>query len=198
MAMVALGAGLTVNGYAANGALEMMSGDKSSTLETKLSVPLTKKSYLFIRNRNDSDHEGKASHFTLADAGYTLGSGIDAFCEAQFNEGPMSYGTGLQYFKKSGDLSLVLVPSISLNKEKDLNYQVILKYNPSISKDLRLLTQLEVLSGFRKGERLYGIERARIGLEKKGYTLGIASDTNQTGSSNKTYSNIGGFIGIEF
>jgi hypothetical protein len=198
MAILALSANISTNGYAANGAVELMSGNQSSTLEAKLSVPLTEKSFLFIRNRNNSDYQKKASHFTLADLGYGLGEGIDAFGETQFNEGLVNYRAGLQYFKKSGDFSIVIAPTMSLDKKKDVTTQIILKYNPEMGKNLKLLTQLEILSSFWGGDHLSSIERARLGLEKKGYSLGVALDTNQIGNSQKTYSNFGGFLGVKF
>ena len=183
----------------ASGSIELMSGHESSTLDTKLSVPLAKRASLFFRNRSTADYRSGVSPFTLLDLDYNVTDRFCLVCETQFtSENKNAYLAGFGYFRKTGDFSLFVAPGVTLTDETTLTTQIILKYTPPINRTTHLLARLELFSTEDGVGQLGTISRARLGVERGGYNAGFAIDASRFRGTGRTDRNIGVFLQKDF
>jgi len=183
--------------------IELMAGNKNTTLDLKASADLTKKLGLFIRARPSVDYAGNISSFGLADLTINLGGGLDAVGEVQLFGGRAVPRAGMQYFTKTGDFSLYTLATIGLDSRPYLESVTALRYAPVLYKNLRLLAQVEDVTDVSARGHDFSTQRMRLGVEWKGWGAGAAADLTETGNSPKPLDgtfgwNAGGFISKRF
>ena len=108
---------------------------------------------------------------------------------------------GIQYAHISKNMTVFTWLVCETLEKPDLDYFLLLRYTPKLSKKLNLFTQLESVNAFPtvSTDNYSFTQRLRLGLSIKSYQFGAGADFNQTGNSTfaKTY-NVGGFIRHEF
>ncbi|MEK6911099.1 MAG: hypothetical protein AABW82_04975 [Nanoarchaeota archaeon] len=185
-----------------NGALEVLSGEKTTLTDTKLSLDLGKKVNVFGRNITSFDYEsGKKNPFSLVDVSYNLSNGLGGVFETQFVKGMApDPRLGLQFFKKKDDLSFYSIGTININGEPNFEGVAKLRYTPRINDKFNGLFQLENLANFN-GEGLnFAVQRARVGLVRGNYEFGVGANITEVNSKGKIKNDymLGGFLGFKF
>jgi hypothetical protein len=205
LAGAVLAAGLMLTGPkpAKANTVEVMAGNKNTTMDLKASADVTDKLNVLIRARPSIDYTGAISSFALLDLNIKLVGGLDAIGEVQAFDGKVVPRFGAQYFTKKGDFSLYDAATIGLDAKPYLESDTVLRYVPVLHNDLKLLTQFENLSDVDKGGNIFSTQRIRLGLEWKGWGVGAAADLTELGhnpsSKDGTLSiNAGGFVTKKF
>ena len=87
-----------------------------------------------------------------------------------------------------------------LKDNPSVDLHPIISYSYRLNGRLNAFTQLEVLSNLslQKGNHNFTSERARLGLEYKGFKFGVGADLKQTGDKFKPSHNYGVFISKNF
>ncbi|MAF37067.1 hypothetical protein CL622_08190 [archaeon] len=186
-------------GHSADSIQELIRGQKTTTVDTKLMGKLAPKVGIFARNIATIDQEEKVKTFGVVDISYPIGKGVDVVGEAQLSpQSGFVPRVGLQYFKEEGDLSTYLASTVPLTKPFDSENVIALQYRPKLSDSLGLFTSLENVTNFGKEGHNFSAQKIRLGLETKGYQFGIAADLLETGKKPKVSSTIGAFVRKEF
>ncbi len=198
-----LAAGMMLPKPARADSIELMAGNKSATIDLKASAEVAKRLGVFIRARPSVDYTGTISSFALADLTINLGGGLDAVGEVQAFGGKAVPRAGMQYFTKTGNLSVYALATMGLDKNPYVESLAILGYDPSLYKILKLFTQIEVLNDADAGGNVFSAQRMRLGVELKGWGAGAAADLTQTGHNpsfgDGTFGwNVGGFMSKRF
>src|SRR3989344_1446106 len=143
----------------ASGMLELMAGNKSATSDIKVFQPIGDKASIFFRNRTSYDYESeKVTPFTLTDLNYNIKGGLDLTFETQFlPNGEVSPRLGFEHFKKfRKDITLYTLGTVNVDDSpKNFEGVFCIRYTPQITKNTRLLSQVEGLFNF--GEQSDGI-----------------------------------------
>jgi hypothetical protein len=183
--------------------IELMAGNKSTTLDLKASADITNRLGVFIRARPSVDYAGAISSFGLADMVIRLSGGLDAVGEVQLFGGKAVPRAGLQYFTKAGDFSLYTIATIGLDDKPYLESVTLLRYTPALNKNLRLLAQVEGITDAGSNGHDFSTQRTRLGVELNGWGIGAAGDLTETGNNPRprdgTFGwNVGGFVSKRF
>ena len=190
--------GSTLLGGSAYGqSVEMMSGNKGSTIDTKFSTELPYGTGLFFRDRISVGTNKNVNYFGLMDISKRIGKGLDAVAEFQFSPGmPVDSRVGIQYYKSLGDFSVYSLGTSSLSKNSNNEILVNLRYAPKLNKNLEGVINLENITNFELDKHNFSIQRARMGLKKGKYEFGLAADLGE--SEGKVSKNIGVYGKITF
>lgn len=183
--------------------MELMAGNRAVVLDLKASADITKRLGVFVRARPSIDYDGNVAAFGLADLTLNLSGGLDAVGEVQLIGGRAVPRAGVQYFRKAGDFSLYALATIGLDSAPYLESLAVLRYNPELRKNLRLLAQIEDVTDANPGGHDFSVQRMRLGVEWRGWGIGAAADLTETGNSPKAADgtfgyNAGGFISRRF
>ncbi|MFH0737666.1 MAG: hypothetical protein V1827_03875 [Candidatus Micrarchaeota archaeon] len=205
LAGAALAAGLMLGTPKAAKAdsIELMAGDKSATVDVKVSVPLPRKLGLFFRARPSVDYTGDIHAFGLADLSIGLCKGLDAVGELQVIGGKVVPRAGVQYFIKKGDFSAYALATVGLDAAPYIETLLALKYAPELRRYLRLLAAVESITDISRAGHGFSTQRIRLGIEYMGWGVGAAADLTETGNHPRyrrgTFGyNVGGFISKTF
>ncbi len=182
----------------ASGSVEVMAGDKSTTLDTKVMTNVAPRTNLFLRGRTSVDYQGKVGYFGLADLNVNLVDGLDAVAEAQFIP---SVGViprlGLGYFKKVDDFSVYSLATAGFNGEDvDAEFLANLRYKPQLTDDLDLVLNLENVTNVGEQGHNFSVQRLRTGLGHNNYEFGVAADLTEAGG--EVTPNVGGYAKLSF
>ena len=182
----------------ASGSVEVMAGDKSTTLDTKVMTNVAPRTNLFLRGRTSVDYQGKVGYFGLADLNVNLVDGLDAVAEAQFIP---SVGViprlGLGYFKKVDDFSVYSLATAGFNGEDvDAEFLANLRYKPQLTDDLDLVLNLENVTNVGEQGHNFSVQRLRTGLGHNNYEFGVAADLTEAGGEDTP--NVGGYAKLSF
>jgi len=182
----------------AGGSVEVMAGDKSTTLDTKVMTKVAPRTNLFLRGRTSVDYQGEVGYFGLADLSVNLVDGLDAVAEAQFIPGVgVVPRLGLGYFKKVDDFSVYGLATAGLNGENvDAEFVANLRYAPQLTDDLNLVLNLENVTNVGEQGHNFSVQRLRTGLEHDNYEFGLAADLTEAGG--EVTPNVGGYAAIKF
>jgi hypothetical protein len=205
LAGAVLSAGLMLGtpGVAKADSVELMVGNKSATLDLKVSVPLTKKLSLFFRARPSVDYTGDTHAFGLADLSVNLHKGLDAVGELQVIGGKVIPRAGMQYFIKKRDFSTYALATTGLDAAPYVETLIALRYAPELRRNLQLLTQVENITDVSRAGHDFSTQRIRLGILWKGWGVGAAADLTESGNHPKPQDgtfgwNVGGFISKTF
>ncbi len=179
---------------------EVMAGHESSTLDVVAKGDIAPRFKFLLRNRDTWNYDPNAIDvFALIDLGYNLVDLLDVIAEVQFTQdSELVPRVGARYFHEFGDLSLFLLSTTSIKEEPDCDLNLIVQYMPKISKRARLYISLEHLTNVSKEGHNFSLQRARLGLDVKGYQFGAATDFKETGNKGELDYNVGGFVSKSF
>lgn len=108
---------------------------------------------------------------------------------------------GIQYAFIKKDITIFTWLVCETLKNPNLDYFLLFRYTPKISKILNLFTQAESVNAFptQSNGNFSFTQRARLGLQISTYQFGAGADFTQNGNNSfvKTY-NAGGFFRHEF
>jgi hypothetical protein len=120
---------------------------------------------------------------------------------AQVNNKGIVPKVGMQYFHRKGDVTLFSWVVSETEKEPAFDFFMLTRYEPVITKQLHLFTQLELINAFptKSSEPLNFYQRVRLGIKINAFQFGAGVDFNEFGKTTFTNTNnIGGFLRYEF
>ncbi|MFH1401097.1 MAG: hypothetical protein ABIH41_06270 [Nanoarchaeota archaeon] len=173
----------------ANDATEINARRDAVTVDNKISGPITGGAGYFIRVRSTFDYDAKAtSTFALADLTAKVGSGIDAVVEAQvFPDQSTHLRAGAQYFRSLGkDASVYALGTFDVGGDHDAEILVSARATPRIADGLSAKLGVETVTDIDKGVS-YATQRWRAGIQRDGYSVGLALDTTQMPGTSPSY-----------
>jgi len=190
-------------GTARADSIEVMAGNKKTTMDIKAGASLTDKVGLFTRLRPSTDYKGNMDTFGLMDLYINLFGPVDAVTEFQLAGGQVTPRGGLQYFGKLGDFSLYTMLTFGLGEAKDVEHLAVLAYNPKFNELFGLLVRAENLANFGKEGNNWTVQRLRLGLTADKFRVGGAVDLLELGNTpnlgDGTFGwNAGGFGEVTF
>lgn len=185
-----------------HGAVEFMTGNQSSVLDTKVFGSLTEKAGYFGRAITTLDYEAKmVNPFAFIDVNYKVGAGFNFVYETQFID--LQDGTlitprvGFETFRDLGsDLSLYLMGSVNVPTDRDplVNGELVstLRYSPSLGKGYNAVAQIEAVTNFGEQGLNFASQNFRLGINHGSFEVGAALNLNET--MQETSHNIGGYF----
>jgi len=177
-----------------HGMVEVMAGDKSGTIDTKLSVPVAPRVKVIARNRITSDYEGNVSDFSLAKIDVNVVDGLDAVAGAEAVPGVgVTPFVGVQYFKKFGDVAFYEMITVSTNENTEGASLTNICYNPKKG-NWGFFTGVENVTKINGEGHKFSTQRARMGASYKEVKFGVAGDFVEAGPKGKFGYNAGGFV----
>ncbi len=186
------------------GAIELMAGDESATLDWKLFVPLSEELTLFNRLRSTAVYEdAQKSAINVTSLGYNVAvPGLDLFVESDLITGKgIDLRAGVQYFGKFDDFSVFQLFSIGLQGDPDFNSITNLNYAPSLTEDVGLYFNIENFTNFGLDGHSFSTQRLRAGFALEDVQFGVAMDLFEVGEDvaleDVTY-NAGGFVRVGY
>lgn len=108
---------------------------------------------------------------------------------------------GIQFFHRKNDFTFFSWVVCETLKNPNLDFFVLTRYEPKLTKKLNLFTQLELVNAFptNNTENFNLTQRVRLGLKIKDWQFGAGADFNETGNKAFTnINNIGGFLRHDF
>ncbi|MFH0701519.1 MAG: hypothetical protein V2A62_03725 [Candidatus Woesearchaeota archaeon] len=185
------------------GSIEVMAGDKSATLDVKVSGDLANKVGVFARARTSANYAQpkEVGYFTLVDITGELGGGFDAVGEVQFIQGVGPVPRfGFQYFGQVRGFSGYGLVSLKIGDNPNLELIAILKYQHPLTENLAVKVGVEHLTDLCSKGHEFSTQRIRIGLEIEGWHFGPAVDFTEAGQGEALQFdyNVGGFVRKEF
>ena len=179
----------------ADGAVELMAGNKAHTADVKLFGKVAKNTGLLARTRVGVDYENNSSALTFLDIYQSLGKGFSAALVPQYTPAKgLVMMAGPQYIGRWKDLSTVILLATSLEENPSYNLITSTSYRPKLTSDLNLAAQLETTNIFNNHGHVFSTERARLGLAKNGFGVGVATDITQTGKEGTLDYNLGAYL----
>jgi hypothetical protein len=176
-----------------HGMAEVMAGDKSGTIDTKLSVPIAPRVRFFARNRITSDYEGNVSDFSLAKIDVNVVDKLDVVAGAEAVPGVgVTPFVGLQYFKKFGDLSIYELLTVTTQEDTEGTSLTNICYNPKKGK-WGFVTAAENVTKINGEGHKFSTQRIRAGASYGKIQFGAAGDLVEVGPKGKFGYNVGGF-----
>ena len=201
LATALLGSTQSAKSAEVKGSLEVLAGDKATTTDLKVSTRFSEDFSLFARNRIENPYQKASVPLTLIDLNYDLNKNLSVFTEGLFTQKDGSIGRlGWSYNNKIGKFNFLYLNIFDLKDKPSVDLHPIVSYSYRLNDRWNAFTQLEVLSNLdlQKGNHNFTSERARLGLEYKGFKFGIGADLKQTGNKFKQVHNYGGFISKNF
>ncbi|GAB5466628.1 MAG: hypothetical protein Kapaf2KO_20640 [Candidatus Kapaibacteriales bacterium] len=135
---------------------------------------------LFSRARATAEYDNQNSDlFTGAYLNYTTKSGFGGTVLGRIASGGSGIDAGVHYFKATRSVMIYALPSININDKLLYSWFSIIRYTPTINKDLKMYTSLELFSAFNEIGHLSSVQRIRLGVDKKSYQFGVAVNLNE-------------------
>ncbi len=187
----------------AGGSVELMAGNKNSTLDLKVGAEIAPKLQLFSRQISSLDYEWNVGHFGFASLGYNPWDGLSVLVQAQAIPGVgAAPRIGVEYFKQLGDFGLYggvagIVSDLQNNPKMEIELSAIVDYQPSLNENLQLATSVEavtLLSPERGHD--FSLQRLRLGLKTGKFEFGPALNLEET--SDAVSYNVGGAVKVNF
>ena len=171
--------GLLVAGEAHAGSAEVMMGTEATTLDAKLSGTIAGDLGFFLRSRTTLTYDGSVSAFELADVTYSLGKGIDAVAEVQMTSTIMPRA-GVQYFHAFDSVAVYSLVTVDSHYAE---LTAFVQYTPKITDAVSGFARLETIQDAGLQGYVWGTERARLGIDVKGYKIALALDVTPPDTS---------------
>lgn len=184
----------------AKGSVELMAGNETATLDTKLLVPLAERFSFLNRNRVPIDYEGNVKPtFHIAKFSYNvLGNlGITAGVMGSFIGG-IDPQIGLEHLGKAGELQVYQLFLVSTQENPLLTSITNLAYRPHLAGELSLLLELENVSFFSGQSHVISLQRPRAGIGYKNLQAGLAADLTEISREWEFGYQLGGFARTNF
>jgi len=180
----------------AKGALELMAGNETATLDTKLSVPLNEKFKVSTRTRVTSGYERDVHLFGLLKLDYNIVDGLDIVGGVMGTSvDGFDPQIGTQYLEKFGDFGVYQIGLVSIEQEPEMMSLTNLSYTPKLNEDFGFVANFENVTFFGFDGHHFSTQRLRLGGSYQRLRAGFAFDLVETDSLGY---NIGGFVGANF
>ena len=186
-------------GPVAHGAIEVMAGQDSGTLDAKVLVfdgDLT----VLSRNRvTETYQEGSVGSFSVNSVTYGLGEGLAAFGEVDAAPGAgLMPRAGMQHFYAGNGFSVFNLLSIPMDgRDLDVLHIGKVTYLVPLGEDAGLAAAAETLTSVN-GEGLgFATQRLRLGAQSGNYQIGAAADLSETSAGDPS-ANVGVYGSVAF
>lgn len=202
-----------MSGVMAQIPVEVFAGDKKTSFDLMFfkfvkNKEVNSKFLFFNRNRVNLDYRQTSTTY-LPVFGFTEAvsynhpklKGFAPVMVAQINNYGIYPKVGIQYFHRKNVFTFFSWVVCETLKDPNIDLFVLTRYEPKLTEQLNLFTQLELVNAFpTESNANYNLfQRIRVGLKIKEWQFGAGADFNQLG--NKTFintTNIGGFLRHEF
>lgn len=167
----------------ATGSVELIAGDKNTTLDVRLTEQLAPRLEFFTAHQVTVDYENNLGYYGLVSLGCNVIDGFNVLAQA---EGSLETGVkprfGAEYFKQIDDLSLYVEVASTIEKNPTTELFGIIGYRPKITDDLRFVINVEniTLLSFKNGHD-YSTQKFRIGLGAGKFEFGPAVNVEEFG-----------------
>ena len=182
--------------------VEIMGGNQRLFADVQWLKPLdtTYTWSVFSRARATIDYEGRSNLFLGVYGNVTSKIGLGGTLLGRIGTTASGGDVGAHYFKSTKKWLFFGLASVGLNTHLELGYTwfSILRFTPPLAKNLKLYTSLELFTTFNNRGHVYSTQRVRLGLDWKGWQLGVANNLAQIGQTPILDNNIGAFIRKEF
>lgn len=182
--------------------VEIMGGHKRSGVDVLWfrnfsSLKSTASPWLFFhRTRASSNYHGQTSFGVRNALSYNFKKGIGIVVTVQLLQSGVAAKGGIQFVKVFERASLFswVVAGNNTDHFASADWFVLLRWTPIIKNNWNWFTQLELLSSMDIESNKNLVQRVRLGLGKKSWQFGLASDQTQTGNTNLIATGNNGFF----
>lgn len=184
----------------AKGSVELMAGNETATLDTKLLVPLAERFSFLNRNRVPIDYEGNVKPtFHIAKFSYRMLENLGITTGVMGTSvGGINPQIGLEHLSKAGRLQVYQLFLVSTQENPILTSITNLAYRPQLVGDLSLMLELENVSFFSGQSHGISLQRPRVGIDYKNFQVGLAADLTEIGRKWEFGYQLGGFARTNF
>lgn len=195
-AMILLG---TNNSFSQPIPVELMMGNRYSTVNVVLSKPFTETSKLGFfhlntltvnyndKNKNDLALQNLVFYEFLNNFRITGGAFYGTYPG-------FSPTVGMQYINPGKKWFILISPRISIKEDPSYNLFTIIRYKTDINSKTRLYTSLQALNIFDGKSHIKSYQWLRVGLEIKGTQFGLSANFDEFGANPELESSLGLFI----
>ncbi|MBW2999827.1 hypothetical protein KY339_04080 [Candidatus Woesearchaeota archaeon] len=181
------------------GSAELMAGQETATLDTKLSVPVAPRTSVFSRNRITSDYEGNIGSFHLFKLDFKVIDGL-GLCGGLMgtSAGGLKPNIGPQYFGKFGNFSAYGTVLVSAEEKPVATTLVNFGYYTELSDAIGLVFGLENVTAVNGKGHIFSTQRGRVGIGFGNLQFGLAGDIVEAGNKGKFSYNVGAYGKAKF
>ncbi len=178
--------------------IELLAGNETATLDTKLTVPLPYGFKVFNRNRITTPYDEKTIGTThVLNLAYTLFDNLNVITETDIGTTtPIQQRIGLEYKLPFPEGSLYTTAHVAMRAKTDVFWLTNISYNPAIYESLQLVTNVENVTTINATGHMASSQRIRLGLGIGPAQFGGACDLTEKGNEGKFSYNCGGFVKI--
>lgn len=155
----------------------------------------------FSRNRASTDYYHSPTAFGSTNAvSYNFKNGLGLVAVGSYLNTGLTPKAGVQFVKMKGDFLFFGWLVADLKKEGNLDLFGMFRWQPKLSENWRLFSQLELFPVFKPQNEFWNItQRVRIGAKHRTWAAGLMADFNQSGKTDFVQSNNwGGFLRHDF
>jgi len=166
-----------------HGMVEVMSGEKTSTLDTKVLVPVAPRTSVFHRNRTTTDYQGKISDFHVFKLNYGIVKGLNLTGGVMGNSAQgIKPQLGLEYAKKFGDFKFYQLALASTEEDSVVMSLTNVTYAPKLADGFDLVVGAENVSNVTtEGDHQLSLQRLRAGIGYGKLQAGLGWDLVEKG-----------------
>jgi len=181
----------------AKGSIELMSGNKNTTLDLRLSTSFNSKLEVFTRQIPSIDYTNKVNYFGLVGLGYNFSEDFNVFAQVQAASGSgAAPRLGIEYFKDINPVSVYAEAAAIYVGKPQIELLIDISYNHSIISDLGFRIGIEAVTLLSQNGHDFSTQKARISLTKEKLEIGPAITFEETEEG--LMKNIGGSIKLNF
>lgn len=155
----------------------------------------------FSRNRASTDYDNAPTAFGSTNAiSYNFNNGVGLVAVGSFLNAGFTPKAGVQFVKMKGDFLFFGWLVADLKKEGNFDLFGMLRWQPKISEQWRLFSQLELFPVYNPKNEFWNLtQRLRLGARYRACAAGLMADFNQAGATDFVQTNnLGGFLRYEF
>jgi hypothetical protein len=155
----------------------------------------------FSRNRVSTDYDNSPTAFGSTNAvSYNFKNGLGLVVVGSFLNAGFTPKAGVQFVKIKGDFLFFGWLVADLKKEGNLDLFGMFRYQPVISGQWRVFSQLELFPVYNPKNDWWNItQRLRLGAKYRAWAAGFMADFSQAGTGDFVLTkNLGGFLRHDF
>lgn len=155
----------------------------------------------FSRNRASTGYDNSPTAFGSTNAvSYNFKNGLGLVAVGSFLNAGFTPKAGVQFVKTKGDFLFFGWLVADLKKEGNLDLFGMFRYQPKISEQWRLFSQIELFPVYNPENDWWNItQRLRLGAKYRAWAAGFMADFNQAGTGDFVLTNnLGGFLRYDF
>lgn len=191
---------LTWCSYVQAQSLELMAGNQRIFVDAQWLKPIDTELQwsIFSRTRATVDYDNNTNLFTGTYFNYTTKIGLGGSVVGKIGNNGAGVDAGVHIFKNKKNWMLFGLASVGLKSKLEYSWFSIFRFTPKIGANWKLYTSLELFSLFDKNGSVFNVQRVRLGLDRKGYQFGLASNLSETVNPLVFDNNFGVFIRKSF